>query len=269
MQFPIFIKPLQGIAGFNAECLNSYQEFLDYYNALDKVNIINFNQKFGFSDSTISLICEFIIGEEYVVDVFMENGNFHLSSIQKYAIRDLLFIGLEVETDTTIINTLKNYIQQVLKVTGLNNGFAHCECFIRPDGSPVIIELNPRISGGYGFINMLAEAEGQASQVSLLCDFINKQPLANFKPVVNKASKVIVLYNFSNKPLVDLTQVLTKRYKTIKQIKQTAAIGSVSNKKPSTIVDAVCLVLCSSTNIDLLEAETKDILKQDMIGWQQ
>ncbi|MEN9391588.1 MAG: hypothetical protein RL017_886 [Pseudomonadota bacterium] len=267
MQFPIFIKPLQGVAGFNAACINSYEEFLNYYNALDKQTINNFNKRFGFSESTIFLICEFIVGEEYVVDVFMENGNFHLSSVQKYSIHDVLFTGLEVETDISVITTLENYIREVLKATGLNNGFAHCECFIRQDGTPVIIELNPRISGGYGYINMLAEAEGQASQVRLLANFMKNEPMPKYKPITQRTSRVIVLYNFSNKPIVDFAQILTKRYKTIKQIKQTAAVGAVSNKKPSTLVDAVCLILCSSNNSSLLEAETNDMLRQDLIGW--
>ena len=60
-----------------------------------------------------------------------------------------------------------------MTVTEFNHGFAHTEIFIMENGEPSLVEINPRISGGRGVHNRLAQSFSIKSQTDLLIDYIN------------------------------------------------------------------------------------------------
>ncbi len=99
------------------------------------------------------LVQEFADGVEYAVDTYSVDGRHSLALVCRYRKRevgDRLGIYEAVEflpPDNPEINTLFQYVRQVLDAVGLANGAAHVEVMDTARGLR-LIEVNSRIAGG-------------------------------------------------------------------------------------------------------------------------
>ncbi|QXF52583.1 ATP-grasp domain-containing protein [Francisella tularensis] len=196
--YPCFIKPLDGSASVGVAILNSQAELVDYIKK-------DFYSPVGRNYSEF-IISEYIKGVEYAVGTFSKDGEHYVSSVQKYVTKIHhgvpLILSFELENNKEIIAKVTEYAKIVLTKLAIRNGFAHTEIFLTAENNPVLIEVNPRISGASGALNTLASYSGLDTQIEIFAQKIFNKEIAKKEKTF---SKVLCLYNFANKPLPDLS----------------------------------------------------------------
>lgn len=265
LDFPCFVKPLEGLATVGANKINTQIELEKYFISADSINNpLQINIK-----SKLFLISEYIHGEEFLIDTFSANGNHYLSSIQKYSkfyYNDKPVHGFtDVITNKKLLADISNYIFNVLDVLEYKNGFAHTEVFITPNGEIKLIEVNPRVSGASGYVNKLAKLNNLPDQIDLLMEHIFHIKYTQNIPS-NKVYRRVTLFNLSGNALYNLQQNLSK-YETFFEVFQIAPDGHTQNNQEIALVDAIAFVILASDQLDKLNFDTKKILAQDKIGW--
>lgn len=257
--YPCFIKPLDGSASVGTAILNSQAELVDYVKR-------DFYSPVGRTYSEF-IISEYIKGVEYAVGTFSKDGEHYVSSVQKYVTkihnRAPVILSFELENNKEIIAKVTEYAKVVLTKLGVRNGFAHTEIFLTAENNPVLIEVNPRISGASGALNTLASYSGLDTQIEIFAQKIFNKELAKKE---KSFSKAICLYNFSNKPLPDLS-LLKLKYPSINIVDQKKPVGytrtTTSNLYKS---DVVAFIILRNKNLKQLEEDYKEILALDLNG---
>lgn len=177
LEYPLFIKPLNGAGSNGARRIDNRQQLRQYFKNCHEF-FDNIQDLQNNSEEIQFLLSEFVVGEEVLVDTFSVQGIHYISSIQKYFktyINDIpVTLGCELIPETDVLySRIAEYVCNCLTITGFENGFAHTELFIK-ESQPILIEINPRISGAYGMHNLLALTSGRESQVDLLINSIFK-----------------------------------------------------------------------------------------------
>jgi hypothetical protein len=149
--FPIFIKPTSGAGGANS--------FICYNKKTAKEHITNiFNLKINEQTPLYHelLVQELIVGNEYVVNTFSENGVHYVIEVWKY-LKEITSSGAYIYVNTILLNTnsiiketVTKYAIDVLDALNFVDGPCHMEIKVDNNG-PVLIECNWRIMGGSQF----------------------------------------------------------------------------------------------------------------------
>lgn len=126
-KFPLFIKPLNGSSSINTFKVNSEKELAFFLEYVPK-----------------PIVQEFIEGEEYTIDVFVDFKNNPITIVprQRLATRGGEVLKGIVKKDKEIIETVKQVIK-VLKPIG----HITLQCMKTTEGIK-FIEINPRFGGG-------------------------------------------------------------------------------------------------------------------------
>jgi hypothetical protein len=272
LDWPRFIKPLRGMASVGAAQLNNHAELVSYLNNAENEGIHGKLQTVTSADHPLAFVIgEYIDGQECFVDTFSYLGQHYISSIQCY--HKVLLNGspiyryAEAVTDRAITDKLGNYVKSVLTSVGLNNGFAHTEVFIRDNGEPVLIEVNPRASGALGFLNRIAAVEKLLPQPALLKSVLFEHCReSTYAPPDRLHARLLFLSHFSNEPLPELESLL-QRFSTVQIVHQIKNAGYAHAKPPYALFDLVAFVLCNSDDAGRLTEESEEILLQDLKGW--
>ncbi len=272
VRWPCFIKPARGMGSKGVAKLTSHADFVSYFDTIDIVDLLG---KIGTAtpdESALTfLLCEFVEGTECFVDTFSHLGTHYIASVQHY--RKVMVDGspiyryAELETDRELASRVGDYVCDVLTSVGVQNGFAHTEVFVRADGEPVLIEVNPRASGAQGFANRLVPYEGRLSQPELL-NAVLFEHLRDAKYVApeTRHGRMLFLFHFSQDPLPDLAEVF-KRYRTVETFKQIAPTGQVHSQMPRSVFELVALAACRSDDPAQMVEESDAILAHDLAGW--
>ncbi len=264
--FPCFVKPKYGAGTLGAARIDSLEHFHDFFTQLNQEEIKSITKE----ETLTYLICDYIEGDELFIDTFSKDGEHHVSAVHKYhkdrAGSAPIYQYDEVETSIDVTEKITLYVKQVLTALGVNHGFAHTEVFLKKDGTPVLIELNPRISGAHGMGNHLSHLAGLATQVELLAHYIFHCPLEKKQIKAPHSTRLLFLYNFKNSPLPDLHHRL-RNYKTVNKIDQLVKTGYVTAKTPSSLLDTIAFIACQDDDIGLLTEEVNNILTLDKEGW--
>ncbi|APD50112.1 ATP-grasp domain-containing protein [Francisella hispaniensis] len=257
MDYPCFIKPLDGSASIGAQRLNSDFDKENYMKQRLVSPMARVYDKF--------IISELIQGKEYFVDAFSVNGKHYISSIQKYD--KIIFKGTpipissELEKDQVILDIITQYIKPVLSALGLENGFSHSELFLTADNKPVLIELNPRVSGATGAANITAAFTGNKTQLDIFAEKILARNIPQRQAMF---AKTLCLYNFTNNPLIDLN-TLKSTFSSIKVVNQLKPVGYVRNNDSNlSILDIVAFMVLQNDNFEELEKDAQQILRYDI-----
>ena len=164
--FPVFVKPAKGSASIGAKKCNSIKEIEDFISLEDHILL---HAKEAVVDYIVQ---EFLSGPEYVVDTVSLAGKHQIVSILCY--EKISFKGYPVYRSMIVVDPDKkewkicaDYVLKVLDAIELKNGFGHTE-LILGDSGPALIEVNPGISGGAGFVNKLAECTLKTCQPDVL-----------------------------------------------------------------------------------------------------
>ncbi len=266
LRWPCFIKPSRGAGSKGVAKLNNRAELDSYLTNIEPAELlVNDDGAMTF------LLGEFVEGREYFVDTFSRNGIHFISSIQRYC--KLLVDGspmyryAELETSQELADVLSEYVRGVLSSVGMANGFAHTEVFVRDDGTPVLIEVNPRASGAMGLPNRLVTFEGRMSQPELLSAVLfENYRETTYVPPDCTHGRLLCLFHFSDQPLPDLVPVL-ERFTSVESVHQMAPTGHVHKEPPRSLLECVAMVVCRSDDPQRMVEESDEILQQDLVGW--
>ncbi|MED3764569.1 ATP-grasp domain-containing protein [Ureibacillus terrenus] len=127
VKFPLFIKPKSGSSSINTFRVNSFQELKTYYKIIDQ-----------------PIIQEFIKGEEYTVDVFLDFDSTVITIVPRLRIatRSGEISKGKIVKDQEIIADIKR-LMSILKPIG------HITVqLMKTDRGIEYIEINPRFGGG-------------------------------------------------------------------------------------------------------------------------
>jgi biotin carboxylase len=269
--WPAFIRPTRGVASLGAHKLASPDDLRDYLTQPGIETLTDLRGSVDQDHRADFVLSEFIDATEYFVDTFSHAGAHYFSSIQRY--RKEVIDGHpmlrynEVETDALVVGRVAEYVRGVLDAIGLDNGFAHTELFVGPDGQPLLIEVNPRVSGGSGTPNQATAMEGLLSQPDLLraVAYDGVEPPA-YSPPEHPRVRVLCLFHFSTSPLPDLRARL-EAFETVRSVLLLHEPGYVHPEAPTSLVDAVAIAICQDDDPDHLADETERILERDRQGW--
>lgn len=250
-EYPCFIKPLEGVGAIGAIKITNAIELEQY---LSKTKLANVNLFRSQEDKDKYLLCEFVAGDEYLIDVFSHSGVHEVATVQSYS-RELVdgaarCITLDAVSDKAIITKISEYISNVLDATGFKHGFSHNELFITPTGEMKLIEINPRISGLKGMASQIARLSSGHDQIDL---FLQKIFNISLNPNIKYSNVTCyVLYNEGSRTTPDYTTVFAN-YPAVVNISQSVLPGSISVQKVASLVDSTAAVLVASNDINLYQ----------------
>lgn len=265
INYPCFVKPLAGSSSIGASKIETQQDLVGYFQAPEK-----YNNKFqNDTNKNYFLIAEYVEGTEFIVDTFSVKGEHYISTIQKYKKETYngrpIYRYWEIENDKKILESIENYIKKVLDAIEYKNGFAHTELFILQNGDIKLVEVNPRVSGASGMINVLQRLHNNQDVCSIFAEKIFK-----YKTITaynGKYNRCLVILNLSGKPLYNLKNHLIK-YHTLNELVQLVPDGSViRDLNDVALYDAAAFVILSDTSIDKINNDTEAIFIEDKLGW--
>lgn len=140
--FPIIFKPIDGAATGRTHTVYSKNQLIEIITKYDQGDYI---------------IEEFIDGEEYHVDAIIQDNKVVLNSVGKYSDNVLNCIEgdskvgsviFSKNTQSELIDKLKNTHIEVIKLLNLNNCICHSEFFVTKSGEIIFSEIAARIGGG-------------------------------------------------------------------------------------------------------------------------
>jgi len=271
LNWPCFIKPSRGGGSVGIARLDDYDALATYLNDVDPEALLGDLRSSLPDDYVLKfLLSEYVDGRECFIDTFSYRGSHYISSIQAYSKVSCngspVYRSCEIVTDRNISAMLADYVRAVLDSVGLTNGFAHTEVFVKDDGEPVLIEVNPRISGGSGWVNRLAETEGLLPQPALFKAVVSGAHVGlNYVPPKQISSRILFLSHFSLDPVPDMTAAL-RPFETVQSVHQFKPTGYVHPAPPKSVFDVACLVLCFGDPTQL-STESNQILSRDLEGW--
>ena len=269
--WPAFIRPRRGVGSLGAAMLASQEDLRAYLSHPDVAALAGLRSDVSEDDGKEFILSEFVEGTEYFVDTFSLQGKHYFSSIQRdrkdFINGHPMMRCHEVETDEGIVSRIATYIEGVLTAIGLNSGLAHTEVFLTREGDPLLIEVNTRVSGAHGISNVCATLEGLNSQPALVKALVydHVQDLPYSVPDKPRA-RVLCLFHFAKSPLPDLASLLHDD-PAVKLVVPMREPGYVHVDPPTSLADAVAVVLCHAEDPHALEATSDRILAQDLRGW--
>ena len=136
---PVVVKPIAGSGSISVRlCLNEAE-------AEEQVTHI-----FRTDSSTTALLEEYVSGTEYSVEVF--NGE-PVGITRKHLGKEPFFVETGHDFPAALAPDAKNdilrYVREVCEEIGLDWGAVHIEVKLDQKSRPQIIEINPRLAGGF------------------------------------------------------------------------------------------------------------------------
>lgn len=184
VQYPVMVKPCDGSGSRGAARVDSEKDF--YSACVDALNE---------SLSHKVTVEPFIVGKEYGVESFVENGNIHIMAVMQKDMTEPPYYaelghaipsGLPVELE----NKVRNCVEKALRALEVNHGSVNMDLLITESGNVHIVDVGARMGGnligshlvpigaGIDYIgNMLKAAVGDE------CDFT---PVRKGVPVASR-----------------------------------------------------------------------------------
>lgn len=258
-KFPVFVKPLNGAGSLGAKQINNHTE-LEHYFAVNEYNVDYIGQEINSY-----IMSEVINGEEYFIDSFSVNGKHIINQIQKNNKSKIngACYSYQHEYDEQILTLIHDYISNALDAIEFNNGFAHSEIFLTTNLQPILIEVNPRISGASGTILAMQNIAGNQNQIDV---FLNQIFNIQQKPEQKYLVKCLCLYNGGANKMPDLTDTLIGKY-GVSHIVQIIPPGALSRGITSDLSSISAYVIIKETCLERLEQNATTIRNLDNSGW--
>jgi biotin carboxylase len=163
LRFPLVVKPVNGMA---SQGVTRADNLVDLKAAVDLVQDINAKQLAAYADSSRAertgvLVEEFIDGPEYCVEAFSgPQGTTVLTITDKGNLQGPYFEERTFITpaplDPAAAARITDAVQVAHRQIGIDFGASHSELRLRPDGSPVLLEIGARM-GGSGALHYMVE----------------------------------------------------------------------------------------------------------------
>ncbi|EKD75377.1 MAG: hypothetical protein ACD_44C00148G0002 [uncultured bacterium] len=145
--FPCIIKPVDQSGSMHVSKINNLAELSAAYHAMCNDPWTEMGKGIG----SVALIEEYINGEEFSVEGYVDNQYTQIASItKKFLTPEPLFIemGHIVPADITLEKQkiIKQYVKEVIAALNINLGVFHAELRIDEEG-PVLMEIAGRLAG--------------------------------------------------------------------------------------------------------------------------
>ena len=201
--FPVIVKPMEASGSLGVKVCATIE---DIQLTLKEVS----GKKTPLGSEVLGVVVqELLKGDEYIVDSISLQGNHLNTCVFRYG--KTLHHQIPIYRYVDVLNfeskeakLCSEYIQKSLRAIGLNNGLSHAELFLSPEGA-CLVEINPRVSGLYGFLNHVARCVFGMNQVDVLAEIIkDKEAMLAFISKQFKArchSRIIIVQNFHPKTL--------------------------------------------------------------------
>lgn len=261
-RFPLIVKPIQagGTQGM-ARC-DSLAEIEAHLSAVAKDRPILCADQF--------VVQEFIEGEEYFVDTVSIQGSHYLSgvfhNVKQYYQQSNIYRRTEiVDPADPVWQACRDYVKKVLELLDFRNGFAHTEVFMTASG-PLLLEVNPRISGAHGYIQKIARLVYGWSQPDLLIDAL--QGRVNSVPdySCNSFGVLVYLNNWRRQHrLKPLDQSLLKSLPSYQEATQLQEPGTLVDP-PATLLETIAYVLLHHPERGQVEEDYRQIMAWEKEG---
>ena len=242
LNYPIVVKPSEGGGGsIGVLICNSLQEIQEYFNTISEQKWAHCYVPQEF------LLEELLIGKEFIIDMVAWDSKFYLIGI--YYAQKELFGAHKIcrhreflKHDDPVALALFEYCSKVLQSLDVKYGMMHVECMYTENG-PVLIELNPRVSGVSGILNYFAEALIGYDQGTLLLQLLNSSEnvVVQPRPSFAKYGVVFYLQNFG----FSYHEINEEFFKSVPSyLRHLVKIPQqVEKKSPTNLLDTVAFVI--------------------------
>jgi len=145
--FPCVIKPIASAGSIHVSRCNAFEELLHAYQSLSQDQWTELGKEIGQA----ALIEEYIDGEEFSVEGYIDNNDARIISItKKFLSKEPFFIEMghivSANLDEVKKNSIEAYIQNLIKTLKINLGIFHAEIKVDEQG-PVLMEIAGRLPG--------------------------------------------------------------------------------------------------------------------------
>ncbi len=195
--FPIFVKPSSSGGSFGIKRCDNYNELENFIKSLK-------NKKYALATNNIkrAIVQEFIDAPEYVVNTVSYNNEHHVTGVWLYE-KDYYDGNIPIYKQAKLVHLpeatfslIKDFTQKALNAIDYHYGFSHIELFLA-NQKPIMIEINLRLPGIYGYLCKLEKFVYGASQAEKLIDLINSKKISRaLEPEME--GKVLMINNIAN-----------------------------------------------------------------------
>jgi biotin carboxylase len=189
--YPIILKPTDGACSQNVFLVQHDGELLEAFGRVSGLG--ESYLKFKVRDKY--LVEEYIAGEEFSVEIFMQGGKAAFSSVtEKIKSPPPFFAEMAHVVPTSVhterISVLTKAAEEYMNAVGLKDGCAHVEMRLSPRG-PIVMEINPRPGGDHIARDLLVNAFG-INLFSAIIDWHFGNPV-DLAPKKHAASAIVFL----------------------------------------------------------------------------
>lgn len=264
LEFPLVVKPTEGgTASIGVHICNTSRELEHYFATINQ-------KQWGYFPPTSFLLEEFLIGDEYVIDMVAWEGKYHLIGIyyaekRIYQSHKICHHREFMHHDHPQAKELYAYCSRVLKNLDVQYGMMHLECMMTKNG-PRLIELNPRVSGVSGMLNYFSEAMIGCDQASLFIRLFKQesQSISNTFPSHKKHGVVFYLQNFG----FQYSKIREQLFKSLLSYrKHLVKIAHAPIRTyPANLLDTVALVLLVHESPEQVEQDLTYLKRLEITG---
>lgn len=252
LDYPLFAKPVNGIASLGAFMASSYNELIAILDKQPRKVYLQTVNEYMFQ--------EYLSGEEIFIDSFSLDGEHFISGVYRYFKENQngtpVYRYIEVVNEAEKILPAIKFVKNALDATDLSNGFAHTELFVTSHGER-LVEINPRISGCAGLVNQLGCLTGLIPQDKYLIDSCFKaQPVDPDIVFPKRYGRLIFLYNHEN---IDCRHIKSFNSKTI------MSNIPVNHNEIISLLDVKQFILLVSDDLNQLNADSQYLIKNDVL----
>lgn len=145
----------------------------------------------------------------------------------------------------------------------MHNGLSHIEIMQTALGEYKLIEINPRISGVHGYVNLMSSARYNTDQIDAHVKLLENRPHNIENRHIHQR-----LFIFKNKKgtfnKVDTSPITAlESYQESKILKQTSTSNEMGGKN---LTDTVMLILLSSEDTNQIEQDTAQLIELEQSG---
>ena len=248
-QFPVIVKPVNGSSSLGVKKCESMAD-LDAWLTREVDHLM-----IG-RDVEEYVIQECVFGEEYLLDTVSIGGTHKLVGLQRYAKTYYQgspicrFFG-NIERSSPEWDVCQDFIFAVLNAVQFREGMAHTEIFMT-DAGPRLIEVNPRISGAYGFSNKLHQLNFGFDQVSMLAQSFGLNLAGAFQDNMRADyGRIVCLQNWQPRKMSPFNAALLQQLSSYQEHFVLKQPGTLLNT-PQALSDTVAFVLLAHHNQDQL-----------------
>lgn len=265
--FPLIVKPS------NSLCTFGFKKCEDLHSLQLAINELMGTTPIMGETINELVVQEYLQGTEYFVDTVSLNGSHKI--IDVFCYHKTLHEGIPIYRSIDLVDPASteaticiDYVLKVLDALELHHGLAHTELFLTEKG-PFLVEINPRISGAYGYPNKLAAYILERDQATwVVKSIVNTQQFLKepMLPQVRKGDgRIVCLQNWIPKKFNGLN---IEKLKSFPSYHESIALKKIGETLPAAkyLTDTVAFVLLRHTDKKQVQDDYERILRLEENG---